>query len=419
MKIIISAYACDPSQGSEPACGWNWVYHTVKSGHEVWCLTKVVNKKSLLQWLDQQPIENLHFVFVPTYQWLDELSRRYHHLVVYPHYLVWQRQALQQAQALHQVHSIDMVHHATYGSLQLGSQLWKLGLPFMIGPLSGAQTVSPLLRKYLGKARFKEQLRLYISQWLLHKINSRRRLLRSASLVLAANQETHDLAKQLGSTRLRLTLDAGIGADQIPTTYQARPVRKAMRVLWLGRLVAHKGFQLVLEVFKALGEYPISLDVIGDGPLARRYRREVEESLLTKRVTFYGKLGFSALQQHYAASDVFLFCGLRNALGIQVLEAMAQGLPLISLNQHGVKTFVPDNASIKVDLLSTDQIIGDLKEALLTLYHDPSQRAQRGAHAFQWAKQHTWDHKVSDTNKLYRDLCFDQSITSMIPDSTS
>lgn len=379
-------------------------------------MTKLAHKKNILGWMKENPVSNLHFVFVPTFWWLEYLLAKFHYPIVYLHYLVWQRHAYRRAVLLHRRNNFALVHHASYGSLQLGSHLWKLEAPFVFGPLSGGQTVAPQLQRYLVKGKLKEQLRLWISQRLLYRDNRTQRTLRRAHLVLAANQETYNLVKKLGTPRISLILDAGISKKFIPTHYPERPLRRAMRVLWLGYFVPHKGFSLVLEVFKSLdSEYPIYLDVIGDGPMAHHYRQKVRELHLTDTVTFHGKLPFDALKKFYAASDVFLFCGLRNSLGIQVLEAMAYGLPLISLNQHGVKTFVPDNASIKVELNEVPQIINDLKQALITLHLDTDQRIRRGKHAFQWAQQHTWDHKVALVSEYYQRSLSDRPSPTPLP----
>jgi hypothetical protein len=82
MKILISAYACDPNRGSEAACGWNWAYHTAKLGNEVWCITKRTHQKSILRQMNREPVENLHFVFVSTSKWLEYVRDKYHHLAV-------------------------------------------------------------------------------------------------------------------------------------------------------------------------------------------------------------------------------------------------------------------------------------------------------------------------------------------------
>ena len=38
-RILLSAYACEPGKGSEPAVGWMWATELAGLGHEVWVIT--------------------------------------------------------------------------------------------------------------------------------------------------------------------------------------------------------------------------------------------------------------------------------------------------------------------------------------------------------------------------------------------
>jgi hypothetical protein len=67
----------------------------------------------------------------------------------------------------------------------------------------------------------------------------------------------------------------------------------------------------------------MQLVVVGDGPLMNYYRDQAARYRLLDAITFVGRISFEALKQEYATSDVFVYCGLRNSLGIQILEAMA------------------------------------------------------------------------------------------------
>jgi hypothetical protein len=65
MKILISAYACDPTQGSESGNGWNRAFSNAQHGHDVVCLThynpeKEKNINQLLQILE---LTNLRFIY--------------------------------------------------------------------------------------------------------------------------------------------------------------------------------------------------------------------------------------------------------------------------------------------------------------------------------------------------------------------
>jgi len=64
MKVLMSAYACEPNKGSEPGIGWNWVLETARLGHEVWVLTRANNRANIETELAKlPPIKNLKFLY--------------------------------------------------------------------------------------------------------------------------------------------------------------------------------------------------------------------------------------------------------------------------------------------------------------------------------------------------------------------
>lgn len=402
MRILVSAYACSPNQGSEAACGWNWSYHLALQGHEVWCLTRKTNEKSIRAWISRRPLKNLHFVFVKTSRGLAYLRSKYHYPTEYLQYVIWQYYAYREARFLHTNTMFELVHHVSYGSLQLGSHLWKLKIPFVFGPVGGAQKVPIPLKPYLRKGRYKEYIRTLVSNVLLYRLAHTQQTIKNAKLILAYNQDTYRLAKKMGAPKVRLMLDGAVASTAIPATFPKRPVRKTMQVLWVGRLIPEKGLSLLINVFERLGdEYPIHLNVVGSGRLRAYYQRRVQQLQLTDRIRFHGKLPYHALEKHYLASDVFMYCGLRNTLGIQVLEAMSYGMPVVTLNLHGIKIFIPKDTGMHVSLTTATQIIEELKQALINLYLNTDRREELGRNAYAYAKTQTWSNKVTQATKEY------------------
>ena len=47
MKILISAYACEPDKGSESEVGWSWVKYLSKTKNKVFVITRSNNKKNI------------------------------------------------------------------------------------------------------------------------------------------------------------------------------------------------------------------------------------------------------------------------------------------------------------------------------------------------------------------------------------
>ena len=61
-RILLSAYACEPGRGSEPALGWGWATELARSGHQVWVLTRADNRPAIERdALAADP--NLNFVY--------------------------------------------------------------------------------------------------------------------------------------------------------------------------------------------------------------------------------------------------------------------------------------------------------------------------------------------------------------------
>jgi len=46
LKILISAYACEPNRGSEPGVGWNWVKYVANKA-EVCVVTRANDQRQL------------------------------------------------------------------------------------------------------------------------------------------------------------------------------------------------------------------------------------------------------------------------------------------------------------------------------------------------------------------------------------
>ena len=104
LKVLMSAYACQPNRGSEEGKGWYFPLNVAKLGYEVWVLTSPYNsnyannKKIIEEQLNNHPVPNLHFVYVDIPDWLKLFIKRQNGIIkgrcgIYFHYLLWQRQA--------------------------------------------------------------------------------------------------------------------------------------------------------------------------------------------------------------------------------------------------------------------------------------------------------------------------------------
>jgi len=348
-------------------------------------------------------VSRLQFEYVAVPKWVDFLARW--QFGIYLHYLVWQYLAWRAAKRLDERLNFDLVHHATYGSLQMASWLWRLGKPMIFGPVGGGQHAPKAFQNYLPNW-YKTEIPRTVMSWLLVTFNPNvRQNLRHASVVLATNQETASLAKHLGAQRVELFLDSGLPESFLPKHYPERQPAPELRLLWLGRLISRKALPVVLAALAQVDpRVRFRLTVVGDGPMMPLLPGLIKQYGLEGRVTCLGTLPWSEVRHAYLTHDAFMFTSLRDSFAAQFLEAMATGLPIITLNHQGARDFIPEAAGLKVPVTTPEETIADLARAVEYFYYHPEAREHMGRAGYAFALTQTWPKRVSRLLQLAADL---------------
>ena len=147
MRILLSAFACDPRQGSEEGVGWTWAYHLARYGHDVCVLTRDYHRSAIEGRLGELGMPNLTFEYIGVRYvplWIPGLG-------VYPYYFIWQWNAYFRAKRKHRECSYDIVHHISYGVFRNASYLYLLDIPFIFGPVGGGERSPRALRAGMSR----------------------------------------------------------------------------------------------------------------------------------------------------------------------------------------------------------------------------------------------------------------------------
>src|SRR5690242_12327227 len=89
LRILLSAYACEPDLGSEPGIGWHWATRLARAGHEVWVLTRANNRQSIEGAMSAKPVDGLNFAYYDLPAWM---CRWKNHAGLWArlYYMLWQ-----------------------------------------------------------------------------------------------------------------------------------------------------------------------------------------------------------------------------------------------------------------------------------------------------------------------------------------
>jgi glycosyltransferase involved in cell wall biosynthesis len=327
MKVLISAYACEPERGSEPGCGWNWSCAAARR-HDVWVLTRANNRPRIEVALEAMPQRRLHFVYLDLPIWARFWKRG--GLGVRVYYLLWQIAAARAARRLHKAHEFDVVHHLTFANMWLPALVCMTRAPFVLGPIAGGQRVPLPLYGALGLRGVTSEL-LILALRGLNRVNPLVRIgWARAVLILANNDETQRSLPRKHRNKIVLRPNASV-ERAIPS----RPPAAAGGPLALcaGRLNRFKGVSIAIEALRMTPTW--RLVVAGDGPDRRRLERLARRTGLNGRVTFAGWLTQERLWEQVASARALVLPSLKEGASFVAAEAQALGVPVVAFDRGG------------------------------------------------------------------------------------
>lgn len=408
-----------PNQGSEEGTGWTYATTLSLNDLDVHCLTREVSKATIEPILANGFFPNLtvHYLTLPT--WVDKFYTS-NLLGMYFHYLYWQWSAYLLARKLDQMHHFDLVHHVTYGSIQLGSFMYKLRKPFVFGPVGGGQQAPKAFKRYFGPYWTREWLRDWIGILLQHVNPGFYKSVKSADQVIVTNMDTFALARRLRPNRpLERIWDAGLSASFIPKQVIDRQSTAGapLRLLWVGRMLPRKALELTIQAFGRVNPtLPITLTIVGGkGEMAEQVPQYVERYGVTDRVCWAGHVTYQEVKDFYRQSDVFFFTSLRDSCPHQLLEAMAYSLPVVTLSLHGQAELVNETTGIRVAVTQEEQVVAELAQAIEWMYNHPEERLAMGRAAYQFAQTQLWDLKIRRfIDELYPSILPQAPITELV-----
>jgi glycosyltransferase involved in cell wall biosynthesis len=177
-------------------------------------------------------------------------------------------------------------------------------------------------------------------------------------------------------------------ARPAPSARGGEPAPEVAVLTWVGRLVAHKRVERVLDVAHRLGDAAV-IEVIGRGPATAPLAAEISARGLAERVRLRGFLSDADKRAAVAGSLLHLNTSQGEGWGLCVLEAAALGVPTVAYDVDGLCDAVRDGETGW--LVRADQRIEDVTERAIKELSDPVRRAEIAAACRSWAGRFEWN----------------------------
>lgn len=140
--------------------------------------------------------------------------------------------------------------------------------------------------------------------------------------------------------------------------------KREKSIIMVGRVEKEKGFDRLLPIARFLSQnFPEwCINVYGDGPMVPDIERQIDREGLNN-VQMHGRV--RNIDQKYKESSIFMMLSYSEAMPMVILEAKANGLPVIAYQNEGAACLIEDGVN---GMLCTDE--HEFLVKLADLIHD-------------------------------------------------
>ena len=417
-KILLIIEQCNPEWASVPLEGYSFYKH-ISNLVETTLVTHDRNKSAL-----QKAHPDRHIIYIEEstfiknyYKVAHRLSRikdktiwPLRHTFTYPIYEEFNNRVYNKVKTSIIEGKYDVVHAITPMMPRYPVKVINVcqKTPFIIGPVNGGvpfpKGFNNVARKEFADLNF---LRV-IGRWI---IPGYRKTYEKANYILSGSSYTLGLIKSLFNIpdqQIELFYENGISSSFLSkeeeVSARSAQIKDKIKLLFVGRLVPYKGVDILLEAISKLNtsiQEKLLLNIVGDGSEKPLLQKKVADWKLTKIVNFIGWIPQKETLQYYKDSDLFCFPSIREFGGAVVLEAMANGLPCIVVNNGGIGEYVTEKTGFKIEPVSREFVLEELTKHIEQLIVDKSMRDEMSINSLKRVQEFTWDNKAKKIIEIY------------------
>ncbi len=390
MRVLLSAYACEPNKGSEQEVGWQRALHMLPLADEVWVLTRS-NNRIAIEADPRSRSSGLHFIYYDLPEWVLRLKKQAWFLPFY--FILWQYGAYRSAAREHRRLAFDAVYHVTFVSIKFGSFMGRLGIPFLVGPIAGGERAPlRLCRSMPLRCQMKEMLRDLGIQLQRYSPIARMALF-AADHIYVTSEDSLLLVP--ASLHFKTSVHLAIAMQDTIAPSKGGGAPESARFIFVGRLLHWKGVHFAIQALAEVRKQvpTATLTLIGSGPDERWLRGLAKSFGVADAVEFAGYIPRQELLSSLDNYTAFVFPSLHDSGGSAVLEALQAGLPVLCLDIGGPGVMVNPSCGIVVSTENADEaaVVTGIARAMISLASmPPSDMEKLSEGAISRARQLSW-----------------------------
>lgn len=179
---------------------------------------------------------------------------------------------------------------------------------------------------------------------------------------------------------------------------EPKKLNAKLHLLNIGSLTKVKNHFFLIKVANNLKKIGIEFKFyfLGDGVLRENVENEILKNGLEKNIVLKGKIDDISYYLH--KSDIYIHGSLYESFGLTILEAMAAGLPVVTIDGEGNRDLIV--AGENGYILSNNDVENFTKK-ILSIYTNPEKYYKMSSFAKKFARQYDIKHYIDNLLKIY------------------
>ena len=411
MNILVLAYLLSPNRGSEYSVAWNYVTHMSKrnnltvlygaSGNHMGDCFEMEN------YIKLHPIPNLRLIPVYPNRWANLLNwPNRHNFFVYTFYYaynVWHKQVYKVAKRLIREECFDLIHYVGMIGYREPGYLWKLGLPYIWGPISGTNNASLQLMKHMPIAgRIKLTFRSVVNMIQFHTKLRLKKALKSTDILLTATSENQYKFKNIHHKDSICIPENCITGDVILNESKFINPEK-YNIIIIGRLDANKSVGILLEALTQVKHKDLlHIEIVGDGPLKDILQQYAIKHDINSMITWHGQLPRVEAVKIFNSVHLHVITSISEGNPTTIWEAMSYGVPTMSFDHCGMHDIICNKCGVKIPIVKRyEDCVALLAYNIDELLEHPKRFYELAQGTIECACRYTWTERELFLNNLY------------------
>ncbi len=351
---------------------------------------------------------SMHFRFVRT-------GRSFHENRIIARYQLWlryvgfQRRVLACAGDWHREQRFDVAQHITYTSWRVPSPLWRLGIPFIWGPISGTEIFpQSCLGSVSAGARAFETVR-NTQTWFAQRSPTIKRCARHAAAIPAPHPQAVDfLSKLRGSSNgVEISHNFFFPDSRVKELQSARKsfgISSHLRAFAAGNLEGRKGVAIAIMAIERAKQRGVRVEyrVTSQGPEYKHLCQLTKKLGLSDQVSLGSSFSSSEYISQLGQYDICLLPTLRDGGGLSIMEAMLAGCVPIVADWCGPGEAVTDECGYKIPVTNPIEMAERISAILCYLDTNRGELKLKGKSASRRiSTEYGEDQFVRSMNRIY------------------